>query len=90
MTVANNEITVSEAGTYLVSYFYENTALDTDTEISLYLNDTAITGEVLTDQDSANKTILLNLDAGDSIALYNTSATDAAIDSASITVVKIA
>ena len=90
MSVANNAVSVSEAGTYLVSYFYQNQTEDVDASISLYLNGVAIPNEVLTDESSTSKTILLSLSANDAIALYNTSETDATIDSASITVVKIA
>jgi hypothetical protein len=90
MSVINNAVTVSEAGTYLVTYFYQNATEITDSSVTLYLNGTPIANEVLLDDDSASKTILLNLDADDAIAIYNTadSATDFA--SALITAVKIA
>lgn len=93
MTVAGGGVTVSEAGTYLVSYF-ANGSVDTGTfSVALYLNGSAITNDniVFTDSVGAgSKTVLINLDANDNVSVYNTSLTDATLSGASLTVLKLA
>ena len=57
------------------------------------LTGTPITGETIVQSNSAgaaSKTILLTLSAGDELSLYNTSATEATLSSASLTVLKLA
>ncbi|MBQ3493505.1 MAG: hypothetical protein IJA88_05290 [Clostridia bacterium] len=93
MTVADNEVIVTDAGTYLVSYFADGSTAGGSFDTSLYLNDVAIANETLSftsGEGSSSKTILLNLSANDGISIYNTSATEATLSSASITIVKIA
>lgn len=93
VTVADNEVTLNEAGTYLVSY-YSAGSVPTDAFVtSLYLNGSALTNENLTQTDSSgagSKTILVSATAGDSLSLYNTSTEEATLSNASITVLKIA
>ena len=97
-TVADNQITTSESGTYLVSYFV-NGAINggaTDSLITdLYLNGEQVSGESIilntaTTSSSGSKTILLNLNANDALSLYNGSADTATYSGATLTVVKIA
>ena len=93
MTVVDNTITVTEDGTYLVSYFVDGSSTTGSFDISLYLNGSALPNESITltsGEGAAGKTILLTLSAEDDISLYNTSAVDANISNASITAVKIA
>ena len=93
MTVSDNEVNITETGSYLVSYFAGGSVTTGDFIVSLYLNDVAIANENIVQSDSVgagSKTVLLNLSAGDSISLYNTSATEATLSSASITVLKVA
>ena len=93
MSVIDNEISFSETGIYLISYFSDGLVATGDFSTSLYLNDTLITGEsiIFSDSDGAgSKTILLSVSAGDTLSLYNTSATEATLSSASITALKLA
>ncbi len=93
MTVSGNEVNITETGSYLVSYFAGGSVTTGDFIVSLYLNDVAIANENIVQSDSVgagSKTVLLNLSAGDSLSLYNTSATEATLSSASITVLKVA
>ena len=92
MTVTDNAVNVTEAGTYLVSYFTDGSVATGDFITSLYLNGAAVANESLDvgADGTASKTILLNLAAGDTLALYNTSATDATLDNAGLTVLKLA
>ena len=93
MSVTNNAVVISEDGTYLVSYYVGGSVPTNEFIVSLYLNGTAITGENIVQSNSAgaaSKTILLNLSSGDSLSLYNTSATEATLSAASLTVVKVA
>lgn len=93
MTVTNNEVVINEDGSYLVSYYADGSVTANEFVTSLYLNDVALTSESIIQSDSAgagSKTILLNLTAGDTLSLYNTSATEATLSSASITALKVA
>lgn len=92
MTVTDNAVNVTEAGTYLVSYSTDGSVATGDFITSLYLNGAAVANESLNvgTDGTASKTILLNLAAGDSLALYNTSATVATLDNAGLTVLKLA
>ena len=93
MSVTDNDVTFSEAGTYLISYFSNGSVATGDFSTSLYLNDSPISGESIVQSNSAgagSKTILLSVSAGDTLSLYNTSATEATLSSASITALKLA
>ena len=91
-SVVNNEVVIGEDGTYLVSYYVGGSVAANDFITSLYLNDAPITGETIVQSNSAGaagKTILLSLTSGDRLALYNNSATEATLSSASITALKL-
>ena len=93
MIVVDNTITATENGTYLISYFVDGSSGAGSFDVSLYLNGATLPNENITiasGEGAAGKTILLDLSAGDTISLYNLSAGDATISSASITAVKIA
>lgn len=96
MTVTANAVNVSEAGTYLVSYFADATSESQDLSTTLYINGVATTDEVLSFSDGnvsnklGSKTILLTLPANSTLALYNTSSGTASYIDASLTVLKIA
>ena len=92
ITVANNAVTVTEAGTYLVSYYVGGSVPTNEFITSLYLNGSAIADQTIIQSNSAgaaSKTILITLDSGDSLSLYNTSATEATLSGAAITIVKL-
>ncbi len=93
LTVSDNAANITEDGTYLVSFFVGGSVPTNEFITALYLNGAPITGETLVQSNSAgvaSKTILLNLTAGSTLSLYNTSATEATLSGASITVLKVA
>ncbi len=93
MTVSDNAVNITEDGTYLVSYYVGGSVPTNEFVVSLYLNGTAVINENIVQSNSAgaaSKTILLNLTSGDTLSLYNTSASEATLSDASITVLKIA
>ena len=93
MTVSGNSINFTESGSYLVSYFSDGASVAGSFITSLYLNGIAIANESITQNDgvgAGSKTILLNLTAGDTLSLYNGSASNANLEGASITVLKVA
>ena len=93
MTVTDNAVTLSEDGVYLVSFYANGSVLTTNFSTSLYQNGTAITNESIVSNDSTgaqSKTILFNGTAGDTLAIYNTSAETATYTGASLTVLKLA
>ncbi len=92
MSVSDNSVVIGEEGTYLVSYYTAGSVPTNEFITSLYLNGSTITGETIVQSNSAgaaSKTILLALAEGDALSLYNTSATEATLSSASLTLVKL-
>ena len=93
MTVSGGSVNVTEAGSYLVSYFTDGSVTTGDFSTSLYLNGAPIANESIVFTDSVgagSKTVLLNLSAGDTLSLYNTSTTEATLSGASLTLLKVA
>ncbi len=93
MSVSGNAVNITEAGTYLVSFFANGSVPTGDFSTSLYQNGSAIAGESIIIDDSTgagSKTILVNAGAGDTLSIYNTSAQTATFSGASLTVVKLA
>lgn len=93
MSVVNNAVDIAQDGVYLISYFADGDVATGDYEVSLYLNGAPVTNEVLAFSGTSgvgSKTILLNLSAGDSVALYNTSAETATLENASISLLRLA
>ena len=91
--VADNQVVVGEEGYYLVSYFADGSVPTGEFITSLYVNGTAVTGESLIQYASSGagqKTVLLLLQANDTLSLYNTSTNQATLSGASITAVKLA
>jgi hypothetical protein len=92
MNVSNNEVIINEDGSYLISYYVGGSVPTNEFITALYLNGTPITNENIVQSNSAgaaSKTILLNLSASDTLSIYNTSATEASLSSASITALKV-
>ena len=92
MSVETNEVIIGEDGIYLVSFYTAGSVPTNEFITSLYLNNAPITNENIVQSNSAgaaSKTILLSLNEGDELSLYNTSATEATLSSASITVLKL-
>ena len=95
LSVANSEVVLPEAGSYLVSYFANGSVPDDNLSLSLYLNGAPIAGENIlansvNEQVSLGKTVLINLTEAGTLSIYNTSAQTASLNSASITVLKTA
>ncbi len=93
MSVSNNAVNLTEAGTYLVSFFTNGSVPTGDFSTSLYQNGAPVAGESIIITDSAgssSKTILINASAGDTLSLYNTSGETATLLGASLTVLKVA
>jgi hypothetical protein len=92
MSVSNNSVLVNEVGIYLVSYYVAGSVTANDFITTLYLNDSPLPDESIIQSNSAgaaSKTILLSLSTSDELSLYNTSATEATISSASITILRL-
>lgn len=92
VTVASDEIVLNDAGTYLVSYYSSGSVPTGEMSTTLYLNDSALTGETIVQSNSAGaagKTIVLTAAAGDTLSIYNTSPEEMTLSGASITVVKL-
>lgn len=96
MTVADNAVTLPEAGTYLVHYFADGNVQTGSLNTSLYLNNAPLAGEVIIQNNTAGqnsaagKTILVTTDGAGTLSLYNTSANEANYSSATLTVLKTA
>lgn len=96
MTVSGDAVNLPSAGTYLVSYFVDGSVADGDLSLSLYLNGAQATGETIVITNTANsssaasKTILLTTTGAGTLSLYNTSAGDATLSGATLTVLKTA
>lgn len=93
LSVVDNAVNIADAGTYLVSYFADGSVPEGDFSTTLYRNGTAIANEsiIFTDSSGAgSKTILVNLASGDTLSIYNTSASTATFNDASLTVLKLA
>jgi hypothetical protein len=93
MTVTDNAVDITESGVYLVSYYASGSVDTGEFIVSLYLNDLQVLNESIIQPNSSgagSRTVLIDLDAGDSLALYNTSASAASLTDASITVLKLA
>ena len=92
MSVSGNAVNVSEAGYYLVSYSVSSSTDGNQFVATLYLNGAPVADENIIPADDAStssKTILLSIPAGSTLALYNTSANEATLSSASLTLLKL-
>ena len=95
MSVGANVVNLPEAGTYLVSYFF-NGSPETGAVVSvgLYQNGAQIAGEVIsesadaTESVSGSKTILVTTTGAATLSLQNLSGVSVDFNSASITVLK--
>ena len=96
MSVANNAVTVTNEGYYLITYFVNGSVPSGDMTTALYLNGSPVSGETITlgntagNNQAASKTVLLNVPAGGTLSLYNTSAQTATLTGAGLTVLKTA
>ena len=96
MSVANNAVTVTDEGYYLITYFVNGSVPSGDMTTALYLNGSPVSGETITlgntagNNQAASKTVLLNVPAGGTLSLYNTSAQTATLTGAGLTVLKTA
>ncbi len=93
LSVVDNAVNIADDGVYLVSYFADGSVPEGDFSTTLYQNGTAIANEsiIFTDSSGAgSKTILVNLASGDTLSIYNTSASTATFNDASLTVLKLA
>ena len=93
MSVTDNAVNITETGVYLVSYFADGEVANDDFNVSLNVNDAPVANETLTFpavSGLGSKTILLSLNAGDTVSLRNTSGETATLTDASITLLKLA
>ena len=93
MSVSGSSVNITEAGTYLVSFFANGSVPTGDFSTSLYQNGVALAGETIIIDDSTgagSKTVLVNASAGDTLSIYNTSAETATLSGASLVVLKLA
>lgn len=94
MSVSANQVNITEAGTYLVSYFVNGDATTGALSVSLYQDGALVTGETITIADagtssSGSKTVLITTTGASTLAIYNTSADSATLSSATITALKL-
>lgn len=92
LTTQDNAVVIGEDGVYLVSYYSSGSVANGELITSLYLNGAPILNESIIQTDSAgagSKTAVISLNSGDELSLYNTSAVDATLNSASITVLRL-
>ena len=93
MSVSDGSVNVSEEGIYLVSYYVGGSVPTNEFVTQLYLNGSPVADEQIVLSNSAgaaSKTILLSIPANSTLSLYNTSATEATLSGASLTVLKTA
>lgn len=98
LSVADNAVTLTDAGVYLLTYGGTgtlNTTTAGDFSIRLYANGAALAGEIITDNASettsanVSKTIIYSAAAGDTLSIYNASADEITVAGANITVMKL-
>lgn len=95
MTVTNNAVDITSAGTYLVSMFANGSVPSDDFSITLFINGVATDEDIIITPNSqglsaGNKTLLIQLDSGDQLSLVNSSSQTASLDDASLTVLRLA
>ena len=93
MSVTDNEIVINESGVYLISYFANGFVASGNFTLSLYLNGSVFVGDTISVNSlsgALSKTILMNLTAGDTLSIYNSSIDTATTIGASITALKLA
>ena len=92
LSASDNAVVIGETGNYLVTYYSSGSVPTNEFVTSLYLNGAPILNENIVQSNSsgaASKTILLSLNAGDELSLYNTSEGEATLSSASLTVLRL-
>ncbi len=94
MSVATNAVNLPSAGTYLVTFAVNGSNAGTNMSTALYLDGAPITGEVIsTDQTagsnvSQSKSVLVTTTGPATLSLYNTSANNDTLNSATMTVIR--
>ena len=95
MTVSDNAVNITEAGSYLVSYYAGGSGSTGTNTIALYQDGVAIPNEsiVITDgtaNGSSSRTALINVTTvPTTLSLYNTSGEDITLSGASISVLRL-
>lgn len=93
MSVSDNAVNITETDVYLISYFADGDVATDSFNVSLYVNDAPVSNETLTFSGLSglgSKTILLALNAGDTVSINNTSTGTATITDASLTLLRLA
>ena len=97
MSVSDNAVNLPSAGTYLVSYSVNGSVAGEENNpvsVTLYLGDTAIAGETLTEVGeiggavSLSKTILVTTDGANTLSIVNSSNNALTVDNAGLTVLR--
>ncbi len=96
MTVDANAVNITQAGSYLVSYYASGTGTTGANSVSLYQDGVAVPNESVVISDGAtsgsgSRTALINVTtAPTALSLYNTSGEELSLTGASISVLKLA
>jgi hypothetical protein len=95
LSLVDNSVLISEAGTYLVSIFANGTNGTDPVIVALYINDVASSDYVIenigngSSSVSASRTFIINANAGDKLSLYNNSNGTITVSDASISVLAL-
>ena len=96
MSVSDNAVNITEAGTYLVSLYASTTGNNSVNTVSVYQDGTELANsEIIVSNEndtssSSSRTLLVNASGATTLSLYNTSSSAIALEDASILVLKIA
>ncbi len=95
MTVANNAVNITEAGSYLITYYAGGNGTTGENTVALYQDGAVIPNESIiisngADTDSSSRTSLINVTTvPTALSLYNTSGEELTLTGASLAVLKL-
>ncbi len=95
MTVANNAVNITEAGSYLATYYAGGNGTTGENTVALYQDGAAIPNESIiisngAEPDSSSRTSLINVTTvPTALSLYNTSGEELTLTGASLAVLKL-
>ena len=95
MSVVGNSVSITESGSYLVTYSLNGSAPTGDLTADLYLNGSLVTGESISENSqgenaSLTKTVLLNITAPSTLSIVNGSAESITALNSGLSVLKVA
>ncbi len=95
MTVANNAVNITEAGSYLITYYAGGNGTTGENTVALYQDGAVIPNESIiisngAEPDSSSRTSLINVTTvPTALSLYNTSGEELTLTGASLAVLKL-